>query len=326
MRYAFVSLLIFLALHFVDDSRAQSYPAKVVRVVVPTTPGSGADVIGRIVAEGLTQVFGQQVIVENRGGASSNIGAEFVARAPADGYTLLQASMTLAANVSLFRNLSYDLLRDFAAVTLVAVQPHIIVVHPSMPVKSVKDLIRLAKARPGALSYSSAGAGTTTHLAAELFRHMAGVDLLHVPYNGGGPALTAVLSGEVMVYFAPLPTSFPLTRAGKLRAFAVTTGEPFSGTPEYPSAYPTIAEAGGLPGYALVTWYGLMVPAKPPRSTITALHAATVAVLKKPEVNKRLTNLAYIPAGNQPEEFTARIKADIAMVAGIVQRSGATAN
>ena len=245
MRCAFVSLLIFLAPHCVDDSRAQSYPAKVVRVVVPTTPGSGADVIGRIVAEGLTQVFGQQVIVENRGGASSNIGAEFVARAPADGYTLLQASMTLAANVSLFRNLSYNLLRDFAPVTLVAVQPHIIVVHPSLPVKSVRDLIRLAKARPGALSYSPAGAGTTTHLTAELFRHMAGVNLLHVPYNGGGPALTAVLSGEVMVYFAPLPTSFPLARAGKLRALAVTTGEPFSGTPEYPSAYPTIAEAGG---------------------------------------------------------------------------------
>lgn len=324
-RCALVTLFVSLTPYSFCDAHAQGYPAKVVRLVVPTTAGSGADVIGRIVAGGLTQVFKQQVIVDNRGGASSNIGAEIVARAPADGYTLLQASMTLAANVSLFRNLPYDLLRDFAPVTLVAVQPHIVVVHPSLPVKSVRDLVRLAKARPGAVSFSSAGAGTTTHLTAELFKHMAGVDLLHVPYNGGGPALTAVLSGEVMVYFAPLPTSLPLTRSGRLRALAVTTGTPFAGTPEYPTAYPTVAEAGGLPGYELVTWYGLMAPAKTPQSTIAALQTATLAVLKRPEVNKRLIDLAYVPAGTRPEEFSTRIQADIAKIADIVKRSGMSA-
>jgi tripartite-type tricarboxylate transporter receptor subunit TctC len=305
---------------------AQAYPAKVVRIVVPTTPGSGADLIGRLVADGLTRALGQQVIVENRGGASSNIGAELVARAAADGYTVLQASTTLAANVSLFRTLSYDLVRDFAPVSLLAVQPHMLSVHPSLPVTSVKGLIALAKARPGVLNYSSAGAGTTTHLAAELFKHMAGLNLVHVPYNGGGAALTGLLTGEVSVYFPPLGNALPLARQGRIRALAVTSAEPFGGTAEHPATYPTVAQEGGLAGYDMVSWYGLVVPAKTPSTAISALHTATLAALKNAEVQKRLTDLGFIAVGSRPDEFGARIRADIARIAAIVKQSGAKAD
>lgn len=306
---------------FAANGWAQGYPAKTVRYLVPMSAGSGADTIGRIVAAGLAQAFGQQVIVDNRTGAAGNIGAEIAARAPADGYTLFQASMTHAANVSLYRNLPYDLVRDFAPVTLLASSPSVVVVHPSLPVRSIGELVRLAKAKPGAINYASTGVGSATFLAAELFKSLAGIDLQHVPYKGGGESLASVVTGETSVYFAPLAPALPLIRQVRLRPLAVTTARRLPLLPEYP----TVVEAG-YPGYASGNWYGVVVPVKTPKETIAAIHGATFSALKNPNVSKRLTDLGYIIAGNQPEEFAVHIKSEIATLAKIIQQTGVTVN
>jgi len=309
-----------LACAFAGGACAQVYPAKVVRYIVPMSPGSGADTLGRIVTAGLTQVLGQQVIIDNRTGAAANIGAEAAAKAPADGYTLFQASSTLAANVSLYRHLAYDLVRDFAPVTQLASSPSIAVVHPSLPVKSIAELVKLAKAKPAAINYASTGVGSATWVAGELFKSMAGIDLLHVPYRGGGEALTAVVAGEVSVYFAPLATALPQVRQGRLRPLAVTTTRRVALLPEYP----TVAELG-YPGYQSGNWYGILAPAKTPKEIIATIHGAAVTVLKDPLVSRRLTDLGYVSVGDQPEEFAAFIKAEIATLAKIVKQTGATA-
>ncbi len=285
---------------------AQSYPAKPVRLVVPTSAGSGFDVIGRIVAGGLSEIFGQQVIVENRVGAAANIGAEYVARAPGDGYTLLEISATHVVNRSMYRNLAYDLVRDFEPVTQLAASPSVLVVHPSLPVKTVAELVKLAKARPGVLNYSSTGIGSATFLAAELFKAAAGIDLVHVPYRGGGEALTAVVAGEVPVYFAPFATAMPQIQQKRIRALAMTSAARVAVFPEYP----TIMETG-YPGYESSNWYGIVVPVKTPREIVTALNAAIVEVLKKPVINKRLSDLGYIIVGDRPEQFAAYIQSEI---------------
>ena len=225
-----------LACQFAASGWAQGYPIKTVRLLVSFSAGSGSDTIGRIIAGGLTQVFGQQVIVDNRAGAAGNIGAEIAAKAPPDGYTVFLVNMGHAANVTLYSNLPYDLMRDFAPVTQVASSPSIAVVHPSLPVKSITELVKLAKARPGAINYSSGGVGTPTFVAGELFKAQAGVDMLHVPYRSGGEAITAVVTGEVSVYFAPLSTALPHVRQGRLRALAVTTARRLSLLPEYPTS------------------------------------------------------------------------------------------
>jgi tripartite-type tricarboxylate transporter receptor subunit TctC len=285
---------------------AQGFPARPVRLVVPTSAGSGFDVIGRIVAGGLTEIFGQQVLVENRVGAAANIGAEFVARAAPDGYTLLEISATHVVNRSLYANLPYDLVRDFAPVTQLAASPSVVVVHPSLPVHSIADLVRLARARPGAINYSSTGMGSATFLAAELFKAAAGVNLVHVPYRGGGEALTAVVAGEVPVYFAPFATAVPQIRQKRIRPLAMTSAARLAIFPEYP----TVAEAG-YPGYESSNWYGIVAPVKTPREIIATIQAATVEVLKKPAVSKRLADLGYIIVGDQPEQFAAHIKSEI---------------
>ena len=285
---------------------AQSYPAKPVRLVVPTSAGSGFDVIGRIVAGGLSEIFGQQVIVENRVGAAANIGAEYVARAPGDGYTLLEISATHVVNRSMYRNLAYDLVRDFEPVTQLAASPSVLVVHPSLPVKTVAELVKLAKAQPGVLNYSSTGIGSATFLAAELFKAAAGIDLVHVPYRGGGEALTAVVAGEVPVYFAPFATAMPQIQQKRIRALAMTSAARVAVFPEYP----TIMETG-YPGYESSNWYGIVVPVKTPREIVTALNAAIVEVLKKPVINKRLSDLGYIIVGDRPEQFAAYIQSEI---------------
>jgi tripartite-type tricarboxylate transporter receptor subunit TctC len=313
--------LVCLTHAFVADVWAQAYPTKVVRYIVPMSPGSGADTIGRIVTGGLTQVFGQQVIVDNRTGAAGNIGAEAAARAPADGYTLFQASSTHAANVSLYRNLSYDLVRDFAPVTELASSPSIVVVHPSLPVKSIAELVKLAKAKPGAINYASTGIGSATWVAGELFKGMAGVNLLHVPYRGGGESLTAVVAGEVSVYFAPLAAALPQVRQGRLRPLAVTTTRRLPLLPEYP----TVAETG-YSGYQSGNWYGVVVPAKTPKEIIATIRGAVVAALNDPNVSKRLSDLGYVSVGDPPEEFAAFIKSEIATLAKIIQQTGATVN
>ena len=237
-------LICFGAAFMSATTLAQTYPTKPVRYVIPMSPGSGADVIGHIVAIGLAPALGQQVVVDNRTGAAGNIGAELVAKAPPDGYTVFQGSMTHTTNVSLYTNLTYDLVRDFAPVTLLATSPASLVVHPSLPVNTVADLVAFAKARPGQLNYASTGLGTATFLAAEMFKERAGIDLLHVPYRGGGESLASVVMGETSVYFGPLPAMMSLIKQARLRALAVTTAKRVSAAPELP----TIAESG-YPGY-----------------------------------------------------------------------------
>ena len=299
----------------------QAWPGKPVRLIVPFSAGSGSDTIGRIFAGGLTEVTGQQVIVDNRAGAAGNIGAENAARAPPDGYTLLLVNMGHAASVSLYRNLAYDLTRDFAPVTQLASAPALAVVHPSLPVKSIGELVELAKAKPGAINYASGGVGTPTFVAAELFKARAGVNLLHVPYRSGGEALTAILSGEVSVYFSPVATALPQVRQGRLRPLAVTTAKRVTLLPDYP----TIAELG-YSGYQAGNWYGLAVPVRTPTETIIAIRAAAVAAMNNDSVSKRLADLGYVSIGDQPQEFAAHIKAEIASLAKILREYRITAD
>ena len=313
-------MLIGLVCIGASSSWAQRYPAKVVRLLVPFSPGSGSDTLGRITAGGLSDVFGQQVIVDNRAGAAGNIGAEIAAKALPDGYTLLLANLGHAANVSLYRNLPYDVVRDFAPVTQLASAPAIVVAHPSLPVRSLDELVKLAKARPGAINYASGGVGTPTFVAAELFKAQAGVNLLHVPYRAGGEALTAVLSGEVSIYFSPLATALPHVRQGRLRPLAVTAAKRVPVLPEYP----TVAELG-YPGYQSGNWYGLLVPAKTPKEIIAAIRAAAVAALNNETISRRLADLGYVAIGDQPEEFAAHIKAEIESLGRILRESRITA-
>ncbi len=293
---------------------AQPFPAKPVRMILPSSAGSGSDTIGRIVAAGYTQLTGQQVVVENRPGGGSNIGATVAAKSPADGYALFQANIAHAANVTVYRNLQYDLLRDFAPVTQLATAPSILVVHPSLPVKSVAELVRLARSKPELISYSSTGSGAPTNIAALLFAEQAGVKFLHVPYRGGAEALNAVISGEVAAYFAPLATALQQVRERRLRALAVTSATRPALVPEYP----TIAELG-YKGYQTGQWYGILVPAKTPREIVTALHSQFVAVLKLPDIARRLNDLGYVIIGDQPEQFAEHLKSEIQKLGGILR-------
>ena len=305
----------------IAPAMAQGYPERLAHYIVPGSPGSGADILGRIVAGGLTQLSGQQVVVENRTGAGGNIGAEIAAKAPADGHTLLQISMTHALNVTLYRKLNYDLLRDFTPVTQIATSPSMLVVHPSLPVKTVAELIRLAKARPGALNYASAGTGTPTFLAAELFKGQARIDMVHVPYKGGGEAMTSVISGETSVYFASAGIVLPFVKQGSLRALAVTTPQRLPFLPQLP----TVAESG-LPGYQSGNWYGILVPAKTPREMVARIREAMVAALNEPSAKKRLGDIAYVPIGDRPEVFAAFVKSEIADLGKLVQQFKLTAD
>ena len=312
-------VLVCLLNQLMADGWAQDYPSKPIRYIVPSSAGSAVDTIGRIVAGGLGEIFGQQVIVDNRAGAGGNIGAAIAAKTPPDGYTLLQVNNNHATNVTLYRNLGYDLVRDFAPVTQLALSPYVIVVHPSLPVKSVGDLIKLAKARPGAINYASAGVGSGTFMAAELFKSQAGVDMVHVPYVGGGPALTSVIAGETVVYGAPLSTALPQIRQGRLRPLGLTTTRRLSLLPDYP----TVAET--VPGYEFNAWAGILVPAKTPKETIAAIHDAVISALNRPDVSKRLTDLGYVVVAGQPDELAAYIKSEIAKMAKLIRDNNLTA-
>jgi tripartite-type tricarboxylate transporter receptor subunit TctC len=285
-----------------------------VRFVVPFSPGSGSDTIARIFATGLPEALGQQVIVDNRAGAAGNIGAELAAKAPPDGYTMLLVILGHAANVTLYKNLPYDLVRDFAPVTQLASTPSVLVVHPSLPVKSVAELVALARSKPGAINYSSGGIGTPTFIAGELFKLQARVNLLHVPYRAGGEALTAVVSGETSVYFAPIAPALPHVRSGRLRALAVTSKSRLPILKEYP----TVAESG-YPGFQTGNWYGLAVPARTPPEIVATLNKASLAVLKNPAVKRKLVDSGYLVIGDTPAEFGAHIRSEIANLAKILK-------
>lgn len=311
--------LVCLFCQFTGTGWAQSFPSKVIRVVEPGTTGGGGDILVRLVTNGLTQELGQQVIVDNRGGAAGIIGAEIASKAPPDGYTLIIANVAHAAFVTLYKNLPYDLLRDFAAITQVAASPHVVVVPAASPIKSFKELVETAKAKPGSINYGSLGAGSSTFLATELFKAQAGVNLVNVAYKGGGPAVTGIVAGEVNVYFSPLASSLPHIRQGRLRALAVTTPKRVSLIPEVPA----IAESG-YPNYAFKQWYGFLAPAKTPKEVIAKIRNATAAVLNKPEVKNRLIELGYIPVGDQPEEFAAYMKSEVENLGTLIRNLNLT--
>jgi len=293
------------------------YPVRPVRLIVPFPPGGGTDTMARVVAPKLSEFLGQQVVAENRGGAGANIGAELAAKSAPDGYTLLLVTITNAIGASVYTKLNYDLVRDFAPITRLATTPHILVVHPSVPVKSVKEFIAFARARPGELAYSSSGSGSTAHLAGELFNSLTGVKTVHVPYKGGGPSMIALVGGEVSVCFATMPSAINYVKSGRLRGIAVTTAQRSPSTPQLP----TIAETG-IPGYEAGSWYGLSAPAGTPKEVIGRLHAETIKVMGLPDVKERLFNAGFEIVTSTPEQFAAFTRNEIQKWGKIVKAAG----
>ncbi|MDP1537750.1 MAG: tripartite tricarboxylate transporter substrate binding protein [Burkholderiales bacterium] len=295
-----------------------AYPARAVRVVVPYPPGGGNDIIGRIVAEDLGKRLGQQMLVDNRPGGSTAIGAEIVARAAPDGYTLLVTSHTTYALLPNLRSkLNYDPLRDFEPISLLATQSFALAVHPSLPVNNVRQVIALAKARPGELTFSSAGSGTGTHFSGEQFKVLAKLDMLHVPYKGGNTAVTAVLSGETTMTFGSLSALSPFVTTRKLRVIAVTSAKRSPLDPQIP----TIAESG-LPDYEMTPWYGLTVPKGTPQAIVERLNTAVVTGLQTREMQERMARVGYEPEGSTPAQLAAHIKAELARYAILIKTIG----
>jgi tripartite-type tricarboxylate transporter receptor subunit TctC len=302
-------------------SAAESYPVKPIRMVVGFPPGGFVDFTARLVSAPLGAALGQQIVVENRGGAGGIVGTEIVARAPPDGYTLTVGSAgTHGVNQSLYPRLPYSVLRDFQPVARLADAPSILAVHPSLPVHSVKDLIALARARPGQINYASAGSGTSTHLAAVLFEHLARVKMVHVPFKGGGPAIVALLAGEVPVTFGTAASVSPQTKAGKLRALAVTAGQRSAVLPDLP----TIAESG-LPGYEMLNWLGLFAPAATPRAVVDKLAGESLRIVRLPEIIARFNAQGAEPAPLGTQEFAPFVKREVEKWAKIVAATGMTA-
>ena len=295
-----------------------SYPVKPIRIVIGTPAGGGSDLMARTLGQQFTQAWGQQTIVEPRPGASGNIAAELVAKAAPDGYTLYVPYGTHTVNPSIYAKVGYDPIRDFAPISLVSSAPNILIVHPSLPVKSVKDLVALGKAKPGALSFGSGGNGSTAHLSGELFRMLANVNMVHVPFKGAPGSVLAVMSGEVQLAFPNLPPALPQVRAGKLRALAVTTSKRFGAVPQIP----TVAEAG-VPGYEARAWFGVLAPGGTPRPIVTRLNTEIVKIVRSAEMRERLLADGTEAIGSTPEEFTAVMKTDIAKWAKVIKASGA---
>jgi tripartite-type tricarboxylate transporter receptor subunit TctC len=316
---AFLLALAVLGANCAFAQGAASYPAKPIRIVVPFPAAGTTDILARAVGNEMQKAWGQPVIVENRPGAGGNLGSDIVAKAAPDGYTLLVGAVSpQAINVTLYPKMPYDVMRDFAHITLIAAVPNLLEVHPSVPVKTVKELIDLAKSKPGQLSYASSGNGTSIHLSAELFKTMAGVDMLHIPYKGSAPAVTDLIAGQVQLMFDNLPSSIAQVKAGKLRPIAVTTLKRSPALPEVP----TIAESG-LPGYDASSWFGMHAPAGTPKDIISKIHGVVTKSLQTPDMIERLSTQGAQPVGNTPEEFTEFLRAEIAKWAKVVKASGA---
>ena len=297
---------------------AQTFPSKSIRIVVPLAAGGPGDVLARAVGQKLAENVGQPVVIDNRPGANTNIGNEAVAKSPPDGYTLLATASTLTINPSLYANLPYDAVKSFAPLTLIATTPLVLVVHPSLPVKSVQELAALAKSKPGQLHYGSAGSGSVLHLAGEMFNTMARVKLVHVPYKGVTNAFSDLLGGQISLMFPGAPIALPQARAGKLRALATTGDKRAPAAPELP----TVAEMG-FPGYEVSVWYGLLAPAGTPAATINRLHSEIVKIVQLPEIAERWAVLGAEPAHNTPEQFAAFLKNDLVKWTKVVRDSGA---
>jgi tripartite-type tricarboxylate transporter receptor subunit TctC len=297
-------LLAAVPLLFTPPAAAQKYPDRPVRIVVPYLAGGGVDTAARLVGQSLGEQLGQPVVIDNRPGAATNIGSDLVAKARPDGYTLLLANASQVANVSLYSTMPYNLQKDLAPVVLIGIAPLLMLIHPSLPVKNVRDLIALAKAKPDQLNYASAGIGSPTHIAPELFKWMAGVRMTHIPYKGGSQAVIDLIAGRVTLYFAATSTGLPLVRSGKVRALGVTGTKRFAPAPEIP----TVAEAG-LPGYEIGNWFALLAPAATPQDVIAKLNAASIEALKTPETVKRLSAEGIEVSGGSPrvlQDFIAR--------------------
>jgi len=309
MKHLFLAVLL-----AANAALAQNFPSKPIRVIVPFPPGGGTDIVARTVTPKMAEILGQPFVIENRAGAGGNIGTEVVAKSPADGYTLLVASASTAINTTLMPNLSWDIARDFAPVVLMVVNNHLLAAHPSVPANNVKELLALAKAKPGAITYASYGPGSSAQLTAELFKMMAHVDLLHVPYKGAAPAVNDLLGGQVNIIFADVAALLPHVKSGKLKALGIGSTKRFDGLPDVP----TIAESG-VPGFEAGGFLGLIAPAGTPRPVIDELNVAARKSLAMPDVRERLLALASPPVGGTPEEFAAYLKREVEKWARVIR-------
>jgi tripartite-type tricarboxylate transporter receptor subunit TctC len=302
---------------FAADPRPADYPSRPIRIVVPQSPGGTTDFTARALAPRLSERVGQPVVVDNRAGAGSMVGIDLVARSAPDGYTLLVAASALTIIPGMYRNVPFDPVRDLAPISTISWYPAVVVVHPSVPAGSIKELIALARAKPGAINYASGGTGTGPQMQALLFAAMAGIKLVHVPYKGGGPATTAVLAGEVQLYFAPIPSTLPFVKTGKLKALAVTSAKRSPAMPDLPS----VAEAG-LSGYDANTWNGLFAPARTPSAIVARLNADVHAILKTREMHERLAAQGAEPTGTSPDELAAIVKREVVKWAKVIREAG----
>ena len=321
LRFALAVLTVLLvfraAAGFAQPVDAQNYPNRPVHVIVPWPPGGGTDIFARAISEKLQQSLGQPFPVENRPGVAGNLGAAIVARSPPDGYTIMIATITLATSPALYKSLDYNAIKDFAGITLIAGVPHMLVVNPALPAKNVKELIALAMQKPGKLTYASAGVGSPFQIAAELFKQSAGVDILHVPYKGGGPAVADVIGDHVDMTFANLLAVLPQARAGLVRALAVTSAKRSSAAPDIP----TIAEAG-LPGYEFTSWFGALAPAGTPPGIVKKLNVAIVNALRSPEVSAQLSEQGADIIASSPEEFDSFLRSQTRKWQKVIKGAG----
>lgn len=298
-------------------AQALNYPTKPIRLIVPAAPGGGTDFSARLVGSKLTEAWGQTVVIDNRTGASGNIGVELAAKSPPDGHTLVMPITSFPVNPSLFTKLPFNTEKDFAPIVLVASAPLLLVVNPAVPAKSLNELIAHAKARPGQLNYANSGNGTTAHLAGELFKRMAGVDIVSIAYKGGGPAVVDLIAGQVQVYFSTIPAALQQVKAGRLRALAVTSTTRVTEIPDIP----TMAESG-LPGFQVIGWFGLFAPAGTPAPIVQKLNAELVRVLRTPETRERLAGHGLIPGGGSPQDLGRFLSEEIVRWRKLVQDAG----
>jgi tripartite-type tricarboxylate transporter receptor subunit TctC len=310
-------VLVLVAMLASSVAQAQEFPTRPIRLIVPFPPGGGTDVVARVLAPRMSETLGQSVVVDNRAGAGGNIGADLVAKAPADGYTILLAASTVAVNVSLMPNLPFDPLKDFAPVVLLLMNQSVLVVNPNLPVNNVHEFIALAKSKPGALTYGSSGNGSGAHLAGEMFKIMAGVNLTHVPYKGAAPAMNDLIAGRIDAMIIDLAIAMPYVKAGKIKALAIGSAQRFDALPDLP----TISESG-VPGYEINGLMGFVAPSGTPAGAIQRLNEAANRSLQDPEVRQRLRALATIPMGGTPEQLDKVLRADIEKYGRVVRAAG----
>jgi tripartite-type tricarboxylate transporter receptor subunit TctC len=313
---------IWLALAAVSaNAIAQTYPDHPVRIVVPFPPGGGNDSMGRILAHKLTESLGKQFVIDNRGGANGMVGSELVAKAPKDGYTLMVNGANFVTTPSLYAKPTYDPIKQFEPISLLAIAPNVLVVHPSVPAKNVKELIALAKAKPKEINFAGSGSGSTPHLAGELFKTMTKADMLHVPYRGTGPAITGLLSGEVPTMFMPALAAVPLVNSGRVRAIAVTSRERLPALPNLP----TVSESG-LKGYESSQWYGFLAPAGTPGDIVNLLNGHSMKIMQTPEMKKQMADAGSLAVGSTRETFAKHLADEFTKWAKVIKASGATAD